>query len=219
MRLTLVFVFLFSFCAAFAQERSYYDGPYSGAYDYDYEVEDYRRKYPYARYYTPSFFGLIAGYNFLKAKEVELGVVYNLAETTTEFGMTGGYQLVYKRSLERDLNAVDLEMGVYGLISLGVGANYTFAENVSAFGFKPFVGTSIYHFQLLYGYNIVRKKKQEWYQLSRHSLSLRYVIPLKANKQTYYYLPPAPNYETLPGLHKKHPVQRPRYGHGEIQLR
>lgn len=207
MRLLVCFVFLFSITQSFAQDRYYYSESYD--YSYSYDEEDYKRKYPYIRNYTPAFLGLVVGYNFLKAQEVEAGLTYNFVETTTDFGMTGGYQLLYRRSLERELNAVDLEMGIYGLVSMGMGVNYNFSDNVSAFGFKPFIGTSIYHFQLLYGYNFIRKKKQEWYQLSRHSLSIRYVIPLKASKQTYYYLPPAPDYNNLKGLNKNHPVQTP----------
>lgn len=206
MRIIVCLVFLLSLSLSFAQGRYY--GPYY-SYDYSYDEEDYKRKYPYIKNYTPAFLGLVVGYNFLKAQEIEAGLTYNFAETTTNFGMTAGYQLMYRRSLEREMNAVDLEMGVFGLISLGMGVNYNFARNnVSAFGFKPFVGTSIYHFQLLYGYNIIRKQKQEWYQLSRHSLSIRYVIPLKASKKTYYYLPPAPEYRNLKGLNRKHPIQR-----------
>jgi hypothetical protein len=203
MRVIISLLFLFSLSTSFAQDRYYY----SVDYDYSYDKEDYKRKYPYIKNYTPAFLGLVAGYNFLKAQEVEAGLTFNFVETTTSFGMTGGYQLLYRRSLERELNGIDFEMGIYGLVSMGMGVNYNFSNDVSAFGFKPFIGTSIYHFQLLYGYNFLRKKKQEWYQLSRHSLSIRYVIPLKASQQTYYYLPPAPSYGDLKGLNKKHPIQ------------
>ncbi|MDG1330841.1 MAG: hypothetical protein P8P74_00815 [Crocinitomicaceae bacterium] len=209
MRLIVSCLFLFALSTSFAQDRFYSEGPYYN-YDYSYDLDDYKRKYPYAKNYSPSFLGLIVGYNFLKAQEVQLGLTYNFAETTTDFGMTSGYQLIYRRSLERELNAVDLEIGVYGLISLGMGVNYNFSNDVSAFGFKPFIGTSIYHFQLLYGYNFIRKKKQEWYQLPKHSLSIRYVLPLKANKQTYFYLPPAPSYDDLKGLNRKHPGRNTR---------
>lgn len=207
MRITLCLVFLYFIQPAFAQE-SYYTS-YDYETDYDYDEADYERKYPYVKGYTPSFLGLIVGYNFLKAQEVEAGLTYSFNEGPTDFGLTAGYQLIYKRSLERELNAVDIEMGVYGLVSMGIGVNYNFSNDVSAFGFKPFIGTSIYHFQLLYGYNFLRKKKREWYQLSPHNLTIRYVIPLKASKETYYYLPPAPNYRNLRGLHKKHPAQDP----------
>lgn len=206
MRIIVCFVFLISAFASKAQDRYYYDDSYSN-YNYTYDKTEFKRKYPFARNYTPAFLGLVVGYNFLKAQEVEAGLTYNFVETNTDFGMTGGYQLMYRRSLERELNAVDLEMGIYGLVSMGFGVNYNFSKDVSAFGFKPFIGTSIYHFQLLYGYNFLRKKKQEWYQLSQHSLSIRYVIPLKASKQTYFYLPPAPSYRNLKGLNRKHPIQ------------
>ena len=208
MRIILCLVFLSCLEPAFAQDR-YYGSNYDPTEYYDYNEEDYKRKYPYAKGYSPSFLGLIGGYNFLKPQEIEIGLAYSFNEGITDFGMTSGYQLIYKRSLEREQNAVDLEMGIYGLVSMGIGVNYSFSNDVSAFGFKPFIGTSIYHVQLLYGYNFIRKKKQQWYQLSRHSLSIRYVIPLKANKDTYYNLPTAPNYRNLPGLHKKHPVKDP----------
>ena len=203
MRIIVSIVFIFLFSSSFAQYRHEY---YTNKYDYSYNIDDYKPKYPYAKNYTPAFLGLVVGYNFLNAKEIEAGLTYNFVEMITDFGMTGGYQLLYRRSLERELNAIDFEMGVYGLLSMGLGVNYNFSDNVSSFGFKPVIGTSIYHFQLLYGYNFLRKKKQEWYQLPVHSLSIRYVLPLKASKQTYFYLPPAPHYNNLRGLNKNHPV-------------
>lgn len=209
MRLILCFVFLCCLSPAFAQDR-YYSG-YDYPMEYQYNEANYERKYPYAKGYSPFFLGFVGGYNFLKAQEIEAGLALNYYEGLTRFGMTTGYQLIYKRSLEREQNAIDLELGVYGVITAGFGVNYNFSNDVSAFGFKPFVGTSIYHFQLIYGFNFLRKKKQEWYQLPRHSLSIRYVIPLKANKHTYYDLPSLPSYQNLPGLHKKHPVKDPVY--------
>ena len=209
MRIFLCLIFLCCFKPAFAQDMYSSDADYTASYNYS--EKNYKRNYPYAKGYSPFFLGFVGGYNFLKAREIEAGLALNFYEGLTDFGMTTGYQLIYKRSLEREQNAIDLELGVYGVISMGIGVNYTFSNDVSAFGFKPFIGTSIYHFQLLYGYNCIRKKKQEWYQLSRHSLSIRYVIPLKANNDTYYDLPPAPNYRNLPGLHKNHPVKDPIY--------
>jgi hypothetical protein len=210
MRVFLCFVVLFSCSSSFAQDR-YYARPYfphAPNYDYSYNLEEYTPKYPYAKNFTLPFIGLVAGYNVLKNQELELGLMWNFGEMRTDFGMMGGYQLMYRRSIERAVNAVDLEMGIYGLVSVGLGVNYNFSNDISAFGFKPVIGTSIYHFQVLYGYNFIRKKKQEWYNLPQHSLSIRYVLPLKAMKQTEFYLPPAPRYQYLKGLNKKHPLQR-----------
>ena len=208
MRTFVFFVFLFSVSWSSAQDY-YSDINISSNYTYTYDTSDYKQKYPYIRNYSPSFLGMIAGFNVLKGQEIELGLAYNFGEYQTDFGMTGGYQLLYKRSLERQTNSVDLELGVYGLVAMGIGVNYNFSETVSSFGFKPFIGTSIYHFQLLYGYNFLRKKKQVWYDLPQHSLSIRYVLPIKARKQTYFYLPPAPSYNYLKGLNRKHPLQGP----------
>lgn len=192
-------------------------------YDYEYNPDQYKPKYPYAKNYTPAFLGLVVGANVLNPQQVELGLAYNFVDFRTTFGMTGGYQMVYKRSLVRDLNAVDVELGIYGLVSLGLGVNYSFSNEISAVGFKPIIGTSMYHFQLLYGYNVVRKEKRDWYDLSRHSLSIRYVLPLKSSKNTYYSLPAAPNYQNLPGLNENHPVKDPRpvyeKGYNGIYLR
>jgi len=205
MRVILCFVFLLCLEPAFAQGEYYSEYEYQTNYEQD--ESDYMRKYPYVKGYAPSFVGLVAGYNFLKAQEIEVGLAINYYEGLTHYGMTSGYQLIYKRSLEREQNAIDLELGVYGILSMGIGVNYNFSNDGSAFGFKPFIGTSIYHFQLLYGYNFLSKKKQQWYELPRHSLSIRYVLPLKASKETYYYLPDAPRYRNLRGLHKKHPLK------------
>lgn len=205
MRVILYLVFLLCLETAFAQGRYYSESEYP--INYEQEESDYTRKYPYVKGYSPSFVGLVAGYNFLRGQEIEVGLALNSYEGHTKYGMTSGLQLIYKRALEREQNAIDLELGVYGVVSMGIGMNYNFSNDGSAFGFKPFVGTSIYHFQLLYGYNFLRKKKQQWYQLASHSLSIRYVLPLKANKRTYYYLPDAPRYRNLRGLQKKHPVK------------
>lgn len=214
MRIILCLAFLLCLMDSHAQ-AGYYYSDYTGYSDYDYNESDFELKYPYAKRNTPQFFGLVAGYNVLKAKEIEAGLVMNFFEGPNVFGMTAGYQLLYRRSLEYDRNAVDLDMGIYGLVSMGIGVNYNFSRDVSAVGFKPFIGTSIYHFQLLYGYNFLRKEKKEWFQLSSHSLSLRYLIPLKAAKRTYYYLPPAPTYNNLPGLHKNHPLKKEEYPRGK----
>lgn len=203
MRLILVFLLIGCVTSSFGQ--TYYSVRYL---DYsNYDENDYKRRYPYVKGYSPQFLGLVTGYRFLESQEVELGLMYNVISGPTDFGITGGYQLLYRRAIERKQNAIDLELGVYGVISAGIGVNYNFSNDGSAFGFKPFIGTSMYHFQLLYSYNFMRRKKQEWYELPRHGLTIRYVIPIKASKETEYYPLPVPNYRNLPGLNKDHPLK------------
>lgn len=210
MRTILFFMLFCQVTPSFAQGGYYYE--YSNTKDYD--ENDYKRRYPYIKGYAPPFLGLIAGYGFLKPQEVELGLAFNLSSGLVKYGMTGGYQLLYRRAIEREQNAVDLELGVYGIVAMGIGVNYNFSTDGSAFGFKPFIGTSIYHFQLLYGYNFIRKQKRDWYDLPKHSLTLRYVIPLKASKETEYYPRPVPNYRNLQGLNKNHPLKNEPYRGG-----
>lgn len=209
----LLFCFVLICYAASAYAQNYYD-EFGLTGSEAYNENDYKRRYPYVKGYSPTFIGLVAGYNFLNPQEVELGLSYNMSSGLRKYGMTGGYQLLYRRAIEREQNTVDLEMGIYGIVALGIGTNYNFSNDGSAFGFKPFIGTSIYHFQLLYGYNFLRKKKQEWYQLNKHSLTLRYIIPVKASSETMYYPRPAPEYRNLQGLNKNHPLNHQRYPSG-----
>lgn len=209
----LIVCFILTCCTSPALTQGNY-GEFVVTGSNQYDENDYRRRYPYVKGYSPSFVGIVAGYNFLNSQEAELGLSYNMSSGLKKFGMTGGYQLIYRRAIEREQNAVDVELGVYGIVAMGMGVNYNFSKEGSAFGFKPFIGTSIYHFQLLYGYNFLRKEKQEWYQLNRHSLTLRYVIPLKASSETVYYPRPAPEYRNLQGMNKNHPLKNERYPSG-----
>jgi hypothetical protein len=145
------------------------------------EVQNYKDSHwPYIRNYTPPFIGGIIGYNFLEDKELEFGIMYNLAEAIgLEVGGMFGPSIVYKRSLHNNINSIDLDLGCYTLLALGVGVNYNFTENGNIFGFRPFIGINLFHIQITYGYNILNDSKNDSVGLAIHSLRMRMVLPVK----------------------------------------
>jgi hypothetical protein len=137
-------------------------------------------KYPYFKNETPPLIGLLLGYNFIQSRELILGVMWNTSiNNGLKTGMMSGPSLNYAYNLDNKIHRFDLDLGLYSPISAGIGANYTFSGSQRIFGFKPFIGTTFYHVQLLYGYNFFGKKNNDIMQIAHHHLQLRAVIPLR----------------------------------------
>ena len=137
-------------------------------------------KWPYIKNYTPPFIGAIVGYNFLQSQELEIGIMYNVAEAEG-LGVGGmfGPSILYRRSIDKNFNSIDFDLGFYTLLTFGAGINYNFNKDESIFGFRPFIGLNLYHIQLTYGFNILNHDKNELIGLNKHNLRIRIVIPLK----------------------------------------
>lgn len=135
-------------------------------------------KWPYINGRTPPIIGLLVGYNFYKDPMIEIGTTINLSDNTGNKGVTFGPSLIYKRYINKNINAIDVDFGFYFPLTFGLGANYNFSSTDNMVGFKPFIGTTFAHFQLTYGYNFFSDKKNENLKLSHHCIKLSLTIPL-----------------------------------------
>lgn len=163
-------------------EYCFYNGPY-GWTDYYTEPliwndDEYVSKYPYF-INTPPLVGLTGGYNFIKNNQIELGIMLNVVEVGLNTGGMAGYHLSYARPLDRNLNTIGLDMGVYSPITLGMGVNSNFDDQKNhILGFKVFGGVTFYHTSLIYEYNMFRNSKNAVLDLNHHALKLRVTVPL-----------------------------------------
>ena len=135
-------------------------------------------EYPYFKH-TPPLIGIVGSYNFIKNNQIELGLQVNLADINIKTGAMAGVSLSYLRPLDRNLNTVAFDLGVYSPVTLGMGINSNFDDKKNhILGYKLFVGTTFYHTSIIYEYNFLRNKKNNILQLNHHALKLRIVIPL-----------------------------------------
>jgi len=135
-------------------------------------------KYPYFKN-TPALIGLIGSYNLIKNNQIELGVMMNLGNMEMNYGSTYGYSLSYLRPLDRNLNTIALDMGVYTPVTLGMGLNSNFDDQKNhILGYKLFAGTTFYHTSLIYEYNFFRNKNNTVLDLNHHTLKVKVMIPL-----------------------------------------
>lgn len=142
-------------------------------------------KYPYIKHYTPPYIGLVAGYEFLEKPQIELGLFLNISESYgSTTGMYFGSYLSYKRSLEEKINTVNFGLGFYSFFSMNLDLNFNFGMGENFLGFKPGIGTTLFNIQLMYGYNLFNNRKNEILHFNHHSISARFLIPVKKIK--YY---------------------------------
>ena len=136
--------------------------------------------WPYIKNKTPQLVGALVGYNFLQNHEMEIGTILNITESIgTTTGMMMGPSLLYRRSIDRNLNAVDFNLGFYWVLSCGLGVNYNFDDKKNHLtGVRPFIGITLYHIQLLYGYNFYNGKNNDMLKLKHAALTLRLAIPI-----------------------------------------
>lgn len=140
-------------------------------------------KWPYIKNRTPEFIGALVGYNFYADQNFEIGAIMNIADADgvpgAVVGSIVGPSLSYKRYLLKNVNSINFDLGIYDYIAIGLGTNYTFSDEGESFwGFKPFIGLSVFHFQLTYGYNFFSEKNNRDMQLGHHNVTLRLAIPL-----------------------------------------
>lgn len=134
-------------------------------------------KWPH-HYNVPKFIGLVVGYQGVRSSFYQMGLALNFVEMhSVPGGMLGG-QLLYKRHFSENIQSYSAEIGFYQIICGGLNFNYHTQEAHGTFGVKPFIGLSIYHIQLMFGYNVYSNKNNEIAPLTHASIELRYVIPL-----------------------------------------
>ncbi len=145
----------------------------------DVDLDTIPYKYPYLGSHVPPWFGIIGGYEGFRTDCWHAGIVFNLGEIYSEIGRgdLAGIILNYKRSFSGQLNTFEAELGIYTTLAFGFGFNQNFSDGSRTFGFRPFLGTSLWHFQVLAGYNFY-SKNQEIEELYHFTLQLRYTLPL-----------------------------------------
>jgi len=125
--------------------------------------------------------GVLIGYEGIQNHCWEAGLIFHIADFTSgdhAFGPITGFTLTYKQSLSNSLKTVEAEIGIYTPLSIGFGFNQNFYEGTRTFGFRPFLGTSWYHFQVLAGYNFYSQKQSFIGELDHFTLKIRYAIPV-----------------------------------------
>lgn len=164
-------------------------------------------KYPYLGYNVPPYIAATVGYEGLKFSTIEAGISVNIAESylPRKTGSMLGGQVLFRYNFptkdsvrytetESDSSSVLLykyyvpdtaywglsfEFGKYSILSYGLGYNFNTDGSSTIHGIRPFIGTSLFNFQLLYSYNILLTKKNQIGRLVNSRLTLRYIIPIK----------------------------------------
>ena len=137
--------------------------------------------YPYYGKRVPPFLGIVAGYEGYRNNCWEAGLALNMIDTYSPNRANGaivGFIFTYKQSLENDLKTAEAEVGVYSPFSIGVGFNENFYRGTRTFGFRPFVGTSWYHLQVMAGYNFYSKNRNDLAELDNLTIKIRYILPV-----------------------------------------
>jgi hypothetical protein len=139
-------------------------------------------KWPYYGPYIPPWYGVVAGYEGWNLHCWEVGVAFHLANfhSDNKKGQITGGMLTYKQSFTGRLKTVELEAGFYTPFTIGVGLNENFYEGTATFGFRPFIGTSLWHIQLIAGYNFYSKRQTNISDLDHFTLKFRYVLPVRS---------------------------------------
>ncbi len=137
--------------------------------------------YPYYGTRIPPFMGIVVGYEGIRNHCWEVGLIFHMPEFNSDFATGGiiGFAATYKGSLTNDLRTIEAEAGIYCPLSIGVGVNGNFYQGTRTIGFRPFLGTSWYHFQFLAGYNFFSKKRNDLAEIDQFTLKIRYAIPVR----------------------------------------
>ena len=167
-------------------------------------------KWPYYGYNVPRYLAAVVGYEGISYGTIELGLAGNISDTylARKTGSMIGASILfrYNHPVNPDsvsINVFDtisgnpvplywtpdtsfwgvaIEIGNYSLISYGIGYNFNTDGTTVTHGVRPFVGTTLYNLQILYGYNIFSKKKNRIGRLLNSRIMVRYAIPLPRKK-------------------------------------
>lgn len=137
--------------------------------------------YPYYGPRIPEYFGVVGGYEGFSTNCWEAGFVFHIGEfysSVSANGQIAGFMITYKRSFSGRLNTIEAEVGIYTPFAIGFGFNENFYEGSRTFGFRPFIGTSLWHFQAMAGYNFYSSKQSDIAELDHFTVKIRYVLPI-----------------------------------------
>lgn len=140
-------------------------------------------KWPYFGQNIPPFIGVQVGVEGFPVKRLTVGITHNLFMLTVYGdGATtarAGYSLFYKKHFDANYPwSVEGEIGIWGIMAMGVNVNYNRIPEGSITGIKPFVGLSFFHLDFMYGYNFFNRKKDINDLLKHHVFTMRLNIPL-----------------------------------------
>lgn len=135
--------------------------------------------YPYWKGLVPPFVGIVTGLEGFKNYGYELGIAMNLGylEEGTYGGLVGAI-LSFKNRFDKSYYSICAELGIYAPISLGLGYSYNSNGFDHTNSFRLFTGITIFHLQMLYGYNFYSNSMNQIPELFHHSFTLRYVLPV-----------------------------------------
>lgn len=177
MKTFLLFVSLLIGTTAFAQVVDN-NSPKADTLEFDTDTIAFH--YPYFGTRIPPFFGIVGGYEGFNNPCWEAGVIFHMADYNSDnaWGSVVGFAATFKKSLKNDLKTIEAEAGIYTPLSIGVGLNANFYQGTRTIGFRPFLGTSWYHLQILAGYNFFSKRQNDLAEIDHFALKIRYVIPV-----------------------------------------
>jgi hypothetical protein len=166
-------------------------------------------KWPYYGHNVPRYLAAVVGFEGVAYGSVELGLAGNISDTylARKTGSMIGGSILFRYNLPINPDSVGvnyldvdsnlatmywvpdtayygiaLEVGNYSLISFGLGYTFNTDGTNVTHGFRPFIGTTLYNFQVLYGYNFYSRKKNKIGRLRNSRLIIRYGIPLPRKK-------------------------------------
>jgi len=139
--------------------------------------------YPYLGPRIPPWMGITIGYEGYQTNCWEAGLIFHLPDYNDQSGhkrgvIVGG-AFTYKQSFSNRLKTIELEGGAYAPVSIGFGFNENFYGGSRIFGFRPFLGTSWFHLQILAGYNFYSKRTVDIADLDHFTIKVRYAIPVR----------------------------------------
>lgn len=154
-------------------------------------------KYPYYGEIIPPYIGFIAGAEGAAYPSVVAGVAFNAFESyfPRKTGSMIGGALMFRYNFPAaapdttgkgldpetylgNYMGLKAEIGYYSVFSYGLGYDLFFADNHITHAATPFVGTSLYNFQILFSYSLYSWEKNRIGLIRPGRINLRYVIPL-----------------------------------------
>jgi hypothetical protein len=144
-------------------------------------------QWPYLGVNIPRYLALTGGYEGVKTNNLIVGVAINafkMGRIPPIGGIAGG-GLFYKQSTSSaKIYSYEAEIGFYSGFALGLNYSYNVTSSSRISGFKPFIGISLYNFQILYGYCFFDSTLDKKNELKHNRITFRYIIPvLKLNKK------------------------------------
>ncbi len=144
------------------------------------EYYKYKYQYPYFGPSIPPYLAITGGYEGFKSDYWAIGIACNAAGSYISPPIGGyiGPTLLYKSDFSRQIQSVELELGMYSFVCMGLNFNYHFTQEYNTKGFKPFIGIGAFHAQFIWGYNFFSNRNNQIAGLRHSTIQFRYTIPI-----------------------------------------